>query len=86
MAIPVSCQCGKNYQAKEELAGRQLKCSTCGQVLAVPQPTVPDAELDLGDLSGFDLGAQGSGEPLAVGVVPAPRSSQYPGLAMARCS
>ena len=55
MAIPVTCQCGKKYQAKDELAGRQLKCPACGQILVVPQSHSPEPEVDLGDLSGFDL-------------------------------
>ena len=78
MAIPVTCQCGKKYQAKDELAGRQLKCPTCGQILVVPQSDSPEAEVDLGDLSGFDLPAQGASDSLPLGRGPTLPSSQFP--------
>jgi len=67
MAITVTCQCGKSYAAKDELAGRQLKCPACGQILVVPQPASPDTRLDLGDLGGLDLGAPGAVDPLGTG-------------------
>ncbi|MBX6312838.1 MAG: PrsW family intramembrane metalloprotease [Isosphaeraceae bacterium] len=36
MAISFSCSCGKSFRAKDEHAGRRLKCPGCGVVLAVP--------------------------------------------------
>jgi hypothetical protein len=31
-----SCQCGKPLQAKEEFAGRKMRCPSCGTVLSIP--------------------------------------------------
>ena len=36
MAIRVTCTCGKQFQVKEELAGKRGKCAACGQVLSIP--------------------------------------------------
>lgn len=42
MAIQVECSCGKKFSAKDELAGRKLKCPECGDAIAVPkQATAP---------------------------------------------
>ena len=35
--ITFSCECGKRYQVKDELAGKRAKCS-CGKSLVIPQP------------------------------------------------
>ena len=35
--ITFSCECGKRYQLKDELAGKRAKCS-CGKTLMIPQP------------------------------------------------
>ncbi len=64
MPIPVTCPCGKNYQAKDELAGRQLKCPACGQVLVVPALPSPGIGGDLGDASGFDMSGTHSNHTL----------------------
>ncbi len=37
MAIAITCTCGKSFQAKVELAGKTVKCPSCGQPLAIPQ-------------------------------------------------
>jgi hypothetical protein len=34
--IPLSCACGKQLQARDEAAGRSVKCPACGAVLKVP--------------------------------------------------
>ena len=36
MAISVTCECGKQFKVKDELAGKRGKCSSCGQVLSIP--------------------------------------------------
>jgi hypothetical protein len=36
MAIIVSCTCGKQLQARDEYAGKRLKCPGCGATIAVP--------------------------------------------------
>src|SRR5687768_8827576 len=38
MAIMFRCACGKVMQAKEEFAGKKVKCSECGKVLLIPTP------------------------------------------------
>jgi DNA-directed RNA polymerase subunit RPC12/RpoP len=36
MSILVTCSCGAKFKAKVELAGKRLKCPTCGHPLSVP--------------------------------------------------
>src|SRR5207253_9574216 len=36
MAIKVQCACGKAFAAKDELAGRTVKCPACQQPLKIP--------------------------------------------------
>jgi hypothetical protein len=36
MKISIQCQCGKQYQVKPELAGKKVKCQSCGTPIAVP--------------------------------------------------
>ena len=36
MAIVFSCGCGKQLQAKEEYAGRRIRCPKCQKVLTIP--------------------------------------------------
>jgi hypothetical protein len=35
MPLLVACACGRQFQAREEHAGRQAKCPSCGQVLVI---------------------------------------------------
>ncbi len=50
MSVNVKCDgCGKSYRAKDEHAGRQVKCPNCGRLLTVPSsvpiaPSLPRAE------------------------------------------
>src|SRR5688572_14516442 len=48
MPIPVTCTCGKRVAAKDEFAGKRLKCPSCGGAIAIPasqaaapQPAAP---------------------------------------------
>jgi tetratricopeptide (TPR) repeat protein len=41
MTIAVACGCGKRFQAKDELAGRRVKCPNCGGVIAIPNVEKP---------------------------------------------
>ena len=43
MTIAVACQCGKRFAAKPELAGKRVKCPSCGQPLTVPGSAAPQA-------------------------------------------
>jgi len=36
MPIKVTCQCGKSFAAKDELAGKAVKCPNCQQPLRIP--------------------------------------------------
>lgn len=39
MPIRVRCTCGKEYSVKDELAGKKLRCKTCGTVVPVRSPS-----------------------------------------------
>jgi len=39
MPIKVTCQCGQSFNAKDELAGKAVKCPKCQQPLRIPSPT-----------------------------------------------
>lgn len=44
MPIKVQCNsCGAGFKAKDELAGRRVKCPKCKQALTIPQPAQPQA-------------------------------------------
>jgi hypothetical protein len=46
MPIKVTCQCGKSFSAKDELAGKAVKCPNCQKPLRIPaanQPAAPAA-------------------------------------------
>jgi RsiW-degrading membrane proteinase PrsW (M82 family) len=47
MPIPFSYPCGKKFQAKDELAGKRVKCRACGTLLTVPAaPAGHDEDAD----------------------------------------
>jgi hypothetical protein len=51
MSLVVKCSCGKSLQAKEEHAGKRVRCPACGTILMLPAPAArADDPLDLGDL------------------------------------
>jgi hypothetical protein len=39
MSIAFECSCGKKMSAKEEFAGRRLRCPDCQRVLTIPKST-----------------------------------------------
>lgn len=44
MKLSIQCgQCGKQYQVKPELAGKKVKCQSCGTPIAVPASDAPAA-------------------------------------------
>lgn len=50
MAIAFSCECGKQLSAREQFAGRRMKCPECAKVLTIPQADQPPpAEATLAD-------------------------------------
>jgi hypothetical protein len=48
MPIPLNCPCGRTLHAKDELAGRQVKCPQCGAILTVPKPEPKPEEEEIG--------------------------------------
>jgi RsiW-degrading membrane proteinase PrsW (M82 family) len=46
MAITVTCPCGKQLKAMEELAGKRAKCPSCGRVLKIPEIKSPRQDSD----------------------------------------
>jgi prepilin-type processing-associated H-X9-DG protein len=40
MPILVTCECGKQFQAKDENVGRRFNCPDCGREVVVPKPVV----------------------------------------------
>lgn len=64
MPIAVRCpHCGRGYNARDELAGRQVKCQ-CGQVLSVPaSPPPADPLSQLAALEAASLAASPVGRP-----------------------
>ncbi len=47
MAIAVRCECGREFKAKDEHAGRKAVCSACHRELYVPVPNpLIDTRLD----------------------------------------
>jgi hypothetical protein len=41
MPIPVACECGRSFKAKDELAGMKVRCPVCKTPLRVPKPESP---------------------------------------------
>lgn len=39
--IPAKCLCGQQFEAELELAGKKIKCPSCGGVIAIPLPQRP---------------------------------------------
>jgi hypothetical protein len=72
MAIEIQCACGKLCRAKDEAAGKRVRCPQCGTILNVPCPVAPPTEpVD------FDLPAPGP-VPLGPPPIPAARPALPP--------
>ena len=41
MPIKAACQCGQSFNARDELAGKTVKCPKCGGALKIPAPPNP---------------------------------------------
>lgn len=48
MAISFSCECGKRVRARDEFAGRRMRCPDCKRTLSIPSESEPEP-LDLAD-------------------------------------
>lgn len=82
MPIAVACQCGKRFQAKDELAGKRVKCPGCGNPLAIPTPQPAGGGNELDDLFGPPAGdplfAAGARAPAGFGPQGMPGSAGPP--------
>ena len=45
MAIPITCKCGRDFEAPESIAGTRVRCPDCGHEQTVPQPVARSEEL-----------------------------------------
>ena len=62
MSILVTCECGQQFQTRDENAGRRAKCPDCGRELLVPKP----AQSPNDDVVEFDpSGTATSGKAIA---------------------
>src|SRR5262245_9080026 len=55
MPIPVSCACGRALRLKDDLAGRKVRCPTCGAVLTVPEPETELEVVEEEEAEGYEL-------------------------------
>jgi hypothetical protein len=64
MAIQFQCgSCGKTHQAKDELAGKSVKCPACSQPIQVPAAAAAQLSVQCpGCGAGYRLGAQLAGK------------------------
>lgn len=72
MPIQVACQCGQRFAAKDELAGRTVKCPKCGSPLAIPRPSASQPAPPPGGPAGYT--GQGFAPPGAYPQQPYPDS------------
>ncbi len=74
MPIKVQCACGAAFAAKDELAGRTVKCPKCQQPLTIPAAAVPVAAQAAQPAAhpGGDLFAEAGLHAQQAGMVPCP--------------
>lgn len=87
MPIHASCACGKRFQARDSLSGKQVRCPSCGGVIQIPQLAAPasDDPLGLGDLGNYgesDFGRPPMSSPMS-SPMPAPTANRRRGAARA---
>ena len=58
MSIKATCDCGAAFKAKSELAGKRVKCPSCGEPLTVPNLPVPAVEIRVTCQCGKAFGAK----------------------------
>jgi hypothetical protein len=79
MAILLTCACGKQFRAKDEFAGKTMKCRNCGLTLVIPDAAAGGSSADA---LGKALPQAGVTTPSQVGRTPMPseRVASKPGL------
>jgi hypothetical protein len=83
MPQAVTCQCGARFAAKDELAGKTVRCPKCKQPIAIPRAEMPPPAPASGvgsilDEIGFKSTEGGTKCPHCEGVIP-------PGAAKCKC-
>lgn len=82
MPIAVSCECGKRYRVKDELAGKRAKCPNCQAVLEIPLATDSASAREKERSATTPPVGRPPKQPRETGqhrVVPPPRCGQRPG-------
>lgn len=84
MAIVITCQCGASFRAKDDLAGKQVKCPKCQAAITVPgqHPGTPQGQLSLDDLmrlASTPSPSPPSGAPASRPPAPGPVASTHGG-------
>src|SRR5262245_23316433 len=51
MGIAIACHCGKKMVAREQFAGRQVKCPQCGAVVQIPNIELKNLSDPPGEIS-----------------------------------
>ena len=77
MSILATCQCGASFRAKPELAGKRVKCPSCGHPFSVPRPEAAAAPIRVAcrcgqafqakpELAGRRVKCPACGQPLTI--------------------
>ncbi|WP_337173334.1 DUF4339 domain-containing protein [Paludisphaera sp.] len=62
MSILVICECGKNLRAKDEAAGKKVKCPYCGSILCVHAPRSVESKCQPPDVGpSVEIASQSTG-------------------------
>src|SRR5436190_20000453 len=81
MPIKVQCACGKAFAAKDELAGKTVKCPGCQQPLKIPGGAPASAKAPA--KSAAATAAKAAGKPPAAKAPSAPAARPSPAAAPA---
>lgn len=85
MSIRIRCSCGKQLQAKDELAGKRVKCPQCGQVIPVPKTSTPKAASD-DEWDFSDTGDSLPPVPIAIPEAPVQQERMTPQVRFSRAT
>lgn len=67
MPIHLTCACGARYKAEERLAGKLIRCRSCGNLVAIPGDYELSSSSEAPETSdlGIDLGQDGESDKVA---------------------
>jgi hypothetical protein len=86
MPIPFGCECGKRLQAKDEFAGKKMKCPGCGKLLEIPRVAPAPEMPQPGPAVREPIVPEAHSEDLAAGPPSAPPAPPGPALVHFVCS